>query len=188
MLDQPDRPRTHDGREPGLAGAAAIALSAVAWWPAFTLGAWGQVFFEQILALWASATAACIVVLVKSPRRTPSLLTAALLLPSVWLVLAWLVPGGDSRAAQAVPVLDIALTVIGIPAMGILLVRIAMPSIPRGTTAGERRLLFAAVAAVAAIAFLLGLGQSHFLTRGDFARSGNALPEQCTPGPATLGR
>jgi hypothetical protein len=27
------------------------------WWPAFTLGAYGVVFFEQALSLWAAATA-----------------------------------------------------------------------------------------------------------------------------------
>ena len=39
-------------------GAVAMAAAVVAWWPAFTVGAWGGVFFEQILTLWAAAAAA----------------------------------------------------------------------------------------------------------------------------------
>ncbi len=40
-----------------LAGAS-IAGAALGWWPAFTLGVYGVVFFEQLLALWAAATSA----------------------------------------------------------------------------------------------------------------------------------
>ena len=40
-----------------LAGAA-IAGAALGWWPAFTLGVYGVIFFEQHLALWAAATSA----------------------------------------------------------------------------------------------------------------------------------
>ena len=40
-----------------LAGTS-IAGAGLGWWPAFTLGVYGVVFFEQHLALWAAATSA----------------------------------------------------------------------------------------------------------------------------------
>jgi len=56
----------------------------VVWWPAFDLGAYGVIFFQQLLALWAASTAIFLVSLtagrrdrVSRPRRL------ALLLPSL---------------------------------------------------------------------------------------------------------
>lgn len=38
--------------------AAGLAGAALGSWPAFTLGVYGVIFFEQHLALWAAATSA----------------------------------------------------------------------------------------------------------------------------------
>src|SRR5688500_3334122 len=83
--------------------AAALAGAALGSWPAFTLGAYGVVFFEQHLALWAAATSSFVALgLARGPRvwRRPAAL--ALLVPSLWLVLAWILPvGGTSGIYQA---------------------------------------------------------------------------------------
>ena len=52
-----------------LAGVGAVAFGSIAWWPAFTLGAWGTVFFPQLLSLWAVATAAFVLVIVSGAVR-----------------------------------------------------------------------------------------------------------------------
>jgi len=38
--------------------ATTVAASLLVWWPAFTLGVYKAIFFEQIFALWAAATSA----------------------------------------------------------------------------------------------------------------------------------
>ena len=71
-------------------GVVMVGIVAIAWWPAFTLGAWGEVFFDDVLALWAASTAAFVFVLVER-RPLGSRLARAfvLLLPTVWLVLSF---------------------------------------------------------------------------------------------------
>src|SRR5829696_6661269 len=77
---------------------AAVAGALVVWWPAFTLGTYGVVFFQQTLSLWVAATAIFLVSLtagrrdrVSWPRRL------ALLIPSLWLLLAITLPEGQSK-------------------------------------------------------------------------------------------
>lgn len=72
-----------------LAGVGAVAFGSIAWWPAFTLGAWGTVFFPQLLSLWAVATAAFVLVIVSGAvRRRVGWWALALLTPTLWLLLA----------------------------------------------------------------------------------------------------
>ena len=74
-----------------MAAAVTLAAAVVAWWPAFTLGAWGGVFFEQVLALWAAATAAFVIAMFREgSRRLPTPIVATLLLPSLWIGLSFL--------------------------------------------------------------------------------------------------
>lgn len=42
-----------------------VGIAAIAWWPAFTLGAWGEIFFDDVLGLWAASVAAFVFVLVE---------------------------------------------------------------------------------------------------------------------------
>ncbi len=72
-------------------GLVLVGMAVAVWWPAFTLGAWGTMFFEQLLTVWVVATAGIVVVLLQPRqlgRRWPHVLT--LLVPSVWLVLAFI--------------------------------------------------------------------------------------------------
>jgi hypothetical protein len=67
--------------------ATTVAASLMAWWPAFTLGVYNTIFFEQIFALWAAATAAFLVAVLMLGRRAwaqPALYS--LLVPSVWML------------------------------------------------------------------------------------------------------
>jgi len=98
--------------------AAAVAAAAIGWWPAFTFGAYGVIFFEQRISLWAiSLTAFVVLGLVRGVRawRRPAVLS--LLLPSLWLLFSWLLPaGGTSPASQALFWFGVVVTVIGMPA------------------------------------------------------------------------
>jgi hypothetical protein len=170
-------------------GALAVGTSAVAWWPAFTLGAWGIVFFEQLMLLWAVSTAAFIVVVVAGTREPVSRWRiAALLVPSGWLVLALLTPTGQQgRWADVARVIGTIITLAGIPTMAVMLLQVASPA---AVDVRDRRHRFAAglaVLVVVVVSYGAGVLNANFLTCGDFSVSGNSAPPGCNPGDPTLG-
>lgn len=160
-----------------------IGIVVVAWWPAFTLGAWGEIFFDDILALWAAATAALVYVLIERRPVGARLARAlVLLLPSVWLVLNFFV--NDRTTDLTVMMLDLAalaVVVLGIPFTLWVLVTIMWPDFSGGLARRTRWLITCVVLGVVAVSFVLGLNQARFLTCEDFAISGNSLPPGCTP-------
>jgi hypothetical protein len=163
--------------------AAAVAAAAIGWWAAVTLGAYGVIFFEQRLALWAIATTVFFALgLVRGVRLwlRPSVLS--LLLPSLWLVLSWLLPvGGTTPASQALFWFGVLVTVIGMPALAGFMVRLLIP----GANRMQVRDLMAAIGVVVAImlaSYGLGIYNARILTCADFTISGNYAPAGCTPG------
>jgi len=169
-------------------GTVAVGAAAVTWWPAFTLGAWRAVFFEQLLLLWAVATAALVVVVLRGrPKGVSAPLAASLLIPSVWLVSAFLpIPDGSTLSAFT-NWAGIAITLLGFPFMVWVLLQIAKPS----TVTVDPRYRAAAIIAVllvALLSYLLGTQHPRFLTCADFAISGNSEPPGCTVGEGTLSR
>src|SRR5690606_32740641 len=56
----------------------------------FHLGAWGTLFFDQQLTVWAASVGALVVVLLQRPGRPKVWKSLALLVPSLWLVLSFL--------------------------------------------------------------------------------------------------
>ncbi len=161
----------------------AVAAAAIAWWPAFTLGVYGVIFFEQQLALWAVATTVFLVASVTLRARawrTPAVWS--LLLPSVWLAVAWAVPEGDTSLPAALLFwFGVVVTVLGMPLMAALLVRLLVPGARR--LRGGRALTAAGVVlAVLVGAFLVGTQHARILTCEDFTISGNFAPDGCSPG------
>lgn len=160
-----------------------VGMSIAVWWPAFTLGAWGDLFFDQQLLVWVAATAAFFVVLLRPRalgRRWPSLL--ALAVPSLWLALYFVVDADSGDLGTAVVTLfGIVLGLIGIPFTLWALTRVLWPEIgsdlPRRTRVGA----LAIVAALAVASFVLGVNQSRFLTCEEFDLSGNSRPPGCVP-------
>lgn len=169
--------------------AAGLAGAALGSWPAFTLGVYGVIFFEQHLALWAAATSAFLGLgLTRGLRvwRRPAAL--ALLLPSLWMVLAWVLPvGGTSGIYQALFWLGVIITMLGLPALAAFLVRLIIPGAER-LRRGERLGVAAVVAVVMATSFLIGTQHPHMLTCEDFTISGNYAPANCSPGTGSTVR
>ena len=165
-------------------GVVMVGMAAVAWWPAFTLGAWGEIFFDNILGLWAASTAAFVFVLVeRRPVRGRLVRAFVLLIPTVWVVLSFLAPGQDpdDPGTMIVDLVAVLVVLIGIPFTLWVLVRIIWPDF-----AAERRrrtiwLITSVVLGIAVVSLLLGMNQSRFLTCADFAVSGNSEPPGCTP-------
>ena len=111
-------------------GVVMVGMSAIAWWPAFTLGAWGEIFFDNILGLWAASTAAFVFVLVeRRPVRGRLVRAFVLLIPTVWLVLNFLVSSqnSDDLGAAIVDLFALLVVIVGIPFTLWVLVRIIWP-------------------------------------------------------------
>lgn len=169
--------------------AAALAGAALGSWPAFTLGVYGVIFFEQHLALWAAATSAFLSLgFSQGPRvwRRPAVL--ALLLPTLWIVLAWTLPvGGTSGVYQGLFWLGVVITVVGLPALAAFLVRLVIPTADR--LEGRERLAVAGVVATVMVtSFVVGTQHPHILTCEDFTISGNHAPAGCSPGTGSTVR
>ena len=173
---------------PRAVGVILVGMSIAAWWPAFTLGAWGTLFFEQILTVWVAATAALVVVLAQRKGATHRVRRAvALLIPSLWLVLAIAIDPQDTGPwATVLDVLGGLVSLVGIPATIWVLVRIIWPEFAHDITLSRRVLVGVTVIALAFASYQLGVHNASFLTCGDFTISGNSQPPGCVPDDAGL--
>jgi hypothetical protein len=169
--------------------AAVVAGSALGSWPAFTLGVYGVVFFEQHLALWAAATSVFLALGwtqgLRVLRRPQAL---ALLLPSLWIVLAWILPvGGTSGIYQALFWFGVVITIVGLPALAAVMVRLLVPGAER--LRGRRALAaVVAVSLIMLVSFVIGTQHPRLLTCEDFTISGNFAPQNCSPGTGSTVR
>ncbi|WP_291052914.1 hypothetical protein [Herbiconiux sp.] len=166
-----------------ITGVIVVGMSVAVWWPAFTLGAWGDFFFDQMLTVWAAATGALIVVLIQ-PRGVPRLGRAfALLIPSLWLALTFLDDQDEGDLFTGIVTLvGVLVGILALPTTIWVLARIIWPEFGDTISWGRRLVVIGAVLLIAVASFLLGANQSHFLTCGDFSISGNSEPPGCTPG------
>jgi hypothetical protein len=186
-IDDPDTARTR-GLDPETrrVAAAGVAGAALGWWPAFTLGVYGVIFFEQHMALWAIATGAFIAAGLAGGRRIwrrPAIYT--LLLPSLWLLLAWLLPVTGSTTLQDVLFwLGLVTTLVGMPALAAFMVRLLIPG-AEVLHGREALIAVAAVITVMVTAYVVGTQHPHMLSCDDFSISGNFAPDNCNPGIAT---
>ena len=163
-------------------GVVMVGMAAIAWWPAFTLGAWGEIFFDDILTLWAASTAAFLFVLVeRRPVRSRLARAFVLLLPTVWLVTSFAVPQQNTEdlGAVIVDVIAVGVVLIGIPFTLWVLVRIVWPDFATETRRRTKWTIASVVLAIAVVSLVLGVNQSRFLTCEDFAISGNSEPPGC---------
>ncbi|MDF2441803.1 MAG: hypothetical protein JWR01_6 [Subtercola sp.] len=162
-------------------GVIVVGISVAVWWPAFTLGAWGEIFFDTLLSVWAAASAAFVLaMLVPAARRRIGWTSATLLLPSLWLILSLAVPGDSTDIAVAIVALvGVLVVLLGVPFMVWALARVAWPEIAETVPARGKLIVLVVVAIIAASSFSLGVNQSRFLTCEDFTISGNSEPPGC---------
>lgn len=166
-----------------------VAAAGIAWWPAFTMGVYGAVFFQQLFALWVVSTTVFLVVVVSRPgrlRQRPA--WWALMLPSMWLLLTLLLPsGGTSVVYDVLFWFGVAVTVVGVPVMAAVLVRLVVPGVER-LDRHQAGLAIGVVALVMLASYVLGSLHPRVLSCDDFTISGNFAPPGCTPGEATTTR
>jgi hypothetical protein len=163
--------------------AACVAGAALGSWPAFTLGVYGVIFFEQHLSLWAASTSVFLALgLAKGPRIWAQPRAGALLLPSLWILITWIIPvGGTSGVYKALFWIGAVITVVGMPALAAVMVRLLIPGAER--LRGRRALgAVGVVSCIMLVAFGLGTQHPRILTCEDFSISGNFAPANCSPG------
>ncbi|KQM82908.1 hypothetical protein [Agromyces sp. Leaf222] len=171
-----DAPRA---RRP-LHGLVVVAASLSVWWPAFTLGAWGVLFFDQNLMVWVASTAAFVVVAFQPrpfPHRTRRLI--ALSIPSLWLLLSFIPDAGEDWVMGLIDLLALVVALAGIPFTLWVLAAIFWPDLGQGLSRGAVAVGIGAIAGIAVLSFVLGANQALFLTCEDFALSGNSNPPGC---------
>ncbi|WP_371741828.1 hypothetical protein [Herbiconiux sp. VKM Ac-2851] len=165
-----------------IAGVIVVGMCAAVWWPAFTLGAWGDFFFDQLLTIWAAATGAFFVVVFFGRSRRRWWRAAALLAPSLYLVANFVVqPDAEDVATLIVAVLGALVAVLAVPTTVWVLARIIWPEFGDQVSPRRRAVVIGVVAFVAVASFLLGANQARFMTCGEFTLSGNSEPPGCTP-------
>ncbi len=194
--DRPMTARAKRDRQPDLLddetrrlAVTTVAAAGIAWWPSFTLGVYGVVFFEQQLMLWVLSTS---VFLVAAARLRSRLWKRpawwALLVPSVWLAASLVLPAGGTTAAYtALYWFGVAVTGVGIPVMAAILVRLVIPGAAR-LRRQHVPIVLGVIVLVMAASFLLGTLHPRLLTCEDFTVSGNFAPPGCTAGPGTTVR
>lgn len=163
-------------------GVTMVAIAVVVWWPAFTLGVHGELFFYQLLGVWAASTAALVFVLVERRPAGKRLLRAMLLLlPSLWLVLMFVIGDTTDDILELVVNLGAILAVsVGVPFTLWVLVHVTWPDFSEQPRSARWMIILVA-AGIAVGSYLLGVNQEHFLTCADFTISGNSAPLDCTP-------
>ena len=183
-----DSVETSTERTSQATSVAVVAAALVVWWPAFDVGAYGVIFFNQFLSLWAASTAVFLASLTAGRRaRLSWARRLALLIPSLWLLLAFALPeAGPTPWSRALFYLAIVLTLAGTPFIAALLLRVTVAGYEQ--IPSRRRLVAAAVVGIVAIvAFGLGQFNNRFLTCNDFIISGNDTPPGCAQGRGHLG-
>ena len=156
MTEQPVPSRAAPQTDQGVRRLAAItvATSLLVWWPAFTLGVYKTIFFEQIFALWAAATAAFVVALLMLGRRAQPAVYA-LLLPSVWILLTWLNTDITILGHDVLFWLGVVVTLAGFPAMVALVLVMVVPGVESVRRRRDTVVAIGAIALVVVLSFTL---------------------------------
>ncbi|MER6025830.1 hypothetical protein [Streptomyces sp. NPDC001851] len=160
---------------------AAAGGTLIIWWPAFTLGAYNAVFFDDVLTLWAVATAVLLSgAILRKREALPWGGWLALFLPSLWIVLAIVAP--RTKGFPYLHYFEEVLNLVGAPILTWLLSRILLPDYAE-LPVHERLAAVAVTLIIGVLAFLLGQFNYLFLTCADFNVSGNNPPAHCAQGP-----
>lgn len=156
------------------AGSATVAFGV-----GFNYGAFGVVFFGQLLAIWVIATIVLIGSLVSDlpPNTWPRRLV--LLVPSLWLVAAWLDNTNIFDAGEKIAfALTVAVTLFVLPVVAWILIT-AINSDFVDLPGRKKGIVIVSVGLFIIIGFALGTRNDVFLTCDDFKISGNDLPANC---------
>jgi hypothetical protein len=156
-----------------------VASASVAFMLAFDLGAFGEVFFDQIFTVWVTSTIVFVGSI--SSRLPPNSWTArlVLLIPTVWLLVAWINnPRNEGAGESALLWLALIITVVALPFVAWMLVSTINPDF-RDLPRSNKLTVAVAVVVFFAAGYVAGARNDVLLTCDDFKVSGNDLPANC---------
>ena len=164
---------------------AVVTISLVVFPIAFNLGAYGQVFYEDVFRFVVAATAGLGVSLLADPYtgRRRLFTNFALGAPALWLLLAAVLTDSVAETASN-PILGttaLVVWVVSIPTVLRMLIDMFAPGFRSYT---DKRLQVGGLAVVVIIAvagFAIGVNNDQFLTCDDFKIAGSDQPENCAP-------
>lgn len=163
----------------------AAASAGIAFMVGFNLGAFGVVFFDQLLTIWVIATVILVASIVSDtpPNTWPQRLV--LLVPSLWLVAAWIDNTFTLESQERmVFALTVVVTIFVLPAVGWILITVINADFAN-LPGRNKGIVITTVGLFIVIGFALGARNDLFLDCGDFKISGNDRPANClevTPG------
>lgn len=164
---------------------AVVTISLVAFPITFNLGAYGQVFYDDVFQFVVAATAGLGVSLLATPyagwRRWFT--DVALGAPALWLVIATAFTDSIADAATN-PVLGPAALVVGAVSVPTVLQMLLDMFAPGFRASTDKRLLLGGLGVVVVIGiagFYIGARNDRFLTCDDFKVAGSDQPENCAP-------
>jgi hypothetical protein len=162
---------------------AAVTLGLLTWPIAFNLGAYGEIFYENVFQVVVASSILFVIVIVNDvyTARWKWLGRLALAAPLVWLLTAAYAAGSTSAALNR-PVFVVWLVVIVVVSVPLTLQLLVDMSMPELTRAGSRQVtasIVVLVVIVGAIGFLVGREHPRFLTCSDFAVAGASEPDDC---------
>ena len=170
----------------GPAAVATATISLVSFRLAFNHGAYGVVFYDDVLNFVVASTVGLAISLVASPydRSRRLFTTVALAAPAAWFVLAVLLFDSVADAASRPDMGAIALVValVSVPVGVKLLVDLMAPDL----TSVRDPVLFAyglaIIVIVTGLGYAVGANNDVFLTCDDFKVAGADQPDNCAPG------
>lgn len=153
----------------------------------FNLGAFGAIFFDQFLAVWAVSTATLLTaVALRSRWRGPIWGLAILALPSLWIAIDLLYePDTGSRWGQATLDALLVVSLLALPYLVYAITRLVSPEFFQLKGIWPKVGAVAVVLAMLGAGVLLGAQNPRYLTCEDFRLSGNDTPPNCAPGEPT---
>jgi hypothetical protein len=160
-----------------------VTLGLLTWPIAFNLGAYGEIFYDDIFRIVVAASILFVVTIANPIYPSPWiwLVRAALAAPMLWLLAAAWVVGSTTEALDrpGFVVWMVLILLVSVPLTLRLLIDMFMPEL---TSAGSRKFLWSIVALIAAvglIGFVIGRENDRFMTCSDFSIAGSAEPDNC---------
>lgn len=185
-ITDPPAPTSESGSGSSVGGPLAVAsltLGLLTWPIAFNLGAYGEIFYDDVFRVVVASSILFVITVINRPYPPPLiwLVAAALLAPLLWLLTSALVVGSTSEALDR-PVFVTWLVLILVVSVPLTLRLLADMFTPEISRAGSRRMTLAVIGLVAVVGltgFVVGRENARFMTCADFAVAGSSEPSNC---------
>lgn len=178
-------PRRH--RVGGPLALTAVTLGLLTWPIAFNLGAYGEIFYDDIFRVVVASSILFVITIANSAYPSPWnwVVPITLAAPLVWFLTAAWVEGSTSSALDrpVFVVWIVLILLVSVPVTLRLLIDLFLPEL---SGAGSRRILATVVllvVIVGVVGFVVGRENDRFMTCSDFSVAGSAEPDNCVTSP-----